>query len=62
MDGIDFIPLMEERYDLVIKKEDMAREDVQTMLAVLRSKSFKEDIAHFSGNDYRFLGQVVEEI
>lgn len=62
MDGIDFIPLMEERYDLVIKKEDMAREDVQTMLAVLRSKSFKEDISHFSGNDYKFLGQVVEEV
>ena len=62
MEGIDFIPLLEERYDLVIKKELLETEAGQTLLRVLQSKTFKKEITPFSGNDYRDLGRIVSEV
>ena len=61
MDGIDFIPLMTERYDLVVKKELFDTVPVQTMLSILKDGSFRREISRFSGNDYRHLGTVIGE-
>ncbi|MBQ1974945.1 MAG: substrate-binding domain-containing protein, partial [Ruminococcus sp.] len=62
IDGIDFIPLLEERFDLVIKKELLETKSVQTLIKVLNSPEFKKEISHFSGNDYRDLGKIVGEV
>lgn len=62
IDGIDFIPLLEERYDLVLKREALETGPVQTMLEVLSSAAFRREIEHFSGNDYRDLGRIIEEV
>ena len=62
IDGIDFIPLMEERFDLVIRKDALMQPEVQKMLAVLRSDPFKNEITAFSGNDYRDLGRIMAEV
>ena len=62
MEGLDFIPLLEERFDFVIKKEMMESEAVQKLLAVLRSPAFRGEVAHFSGNDYRDLGKIICEV
>lgn len=62
IDGIDFIPLMDERFDLVIKKEALNTEPVQQMLKVLNSPEFRAEIKNFSGNDYRDLGKIVAEV
>ncbi|MBQ2860951.1 MAG: helix-turn-helix transcriptional regulator [Peptococcaceae bacterium] len=62
MDGIDFIPLEEERFDIVIKKEMLAAEPVQKMLQILNSHAFRSEIVHFSGNDYRDLGKRIAEV
>ena len=62
MEGIDFIPLLEERYELVIKKEYLETEAGQAVLRMLRNPIFKKEIAHFSGNDYRDLGKVICEV
>ena len=62
MDGIDFIPLQEERFDLVIRKEMQNSEAVQTLLEILNSPQFQKEISYFSGNDYRDLGKIVGEI
>ena len=62
MEGIDFIPLQEERFDLIIKKERLETEPIQKMLAVLRSDAFRKEISHFSGNDYRDLGTIISEV
>ena len=62
MEGIDFIPLQEERFDLVIRKEMLNTAPVQTMLKILNSPEFKKEISHFSGNDYRDLGKIVGDI
>ena len=60
--GIDFIPLMEERFDLVIRKDALQTPQVQRMLDILRSESFRKEIAAFSGNDYRDLGKILLEV
>ena len=62
MDGIDFIPLKEERFDIVIKKEGLDTIPVQKLLQVLNSTAFRNEIAHFSGNDYRDLGKIMAEV
>jgi len=62
IDGIDFIPLLAERYDLVIKKEDLETPPVQKLLAMLNSSLFRQEISHFSGNNYHHLGKVIEEV
>ena len=62
IDGLDFIPLLEERFDFVIKKEMLETEAVQKLLKVLNMPEFRKEIAHFSGNDYRDLGKVITEV
>ena len=62
IDELDFIPLMEERFDLVIKKEMLETEAVQKLLKILNDPAFRNEIAHFSGNDYRDLGKIITEV
>jgi putative molybdopterin biosynthesis protein len=62
IEGIDFIPLIEERFDLVIRKDLMNQKDVQTLIKVLNSTPFKKDVSHFSGNNYRDIGKLIAEV
>lgn len=62
IDEIDFIPLMEERFDLVIKKDMLGDEPVQKLLKVLRSRQFRNEVSRFSDNDYRDLGKIIAEV
>ena len=62
MENLDFIPLLEERYDFVIRKEMMETEAVRKLMKVLNSPEFRKEIAHFSGNDYRDLGKIITEV
>ena len=62
MENLDFIPLLEERFDFVIKKEMLETEAVQKLLKVLNDPAFRKEIARFSGNDYRDLGKIICEV
>ena len=62
IENLDFIPLLEERFDFVIKKERLATDAVQKLIQVLRMPAFRKEIAHFSGNDYRDLGKIICEV
>jgi len=62
IDGIDFVPLMEERFDLVIRKELLQTEPMQALLRVLQDSVFRKEISHFSGNDYRDMGRIIAEV
>ena len=62
IENLDFIPLLEERFDFVIKKEMLETEPVQKLLKVLRDPAFRKEIVHFSGNDYRDLGKIITEV
>ena len=62
IENLDFIPLLEERFDFVIKKEMLETEGIQKLLKVLKDPAFRQEIAHFSGNDYRDLGKIITEV
>ena len=61
IDNLDFIPLLEERFDFVMKKEMLETEAAQKLIKVLRMPAFQKEIARFSGNDYRDLGTLITE-
>ncbi len=57
--NIEFIPLRKERYDIVIRKEDLDKPHFQTLLAIMRSKSFRDQIAGMGGYDTVHTGQTM---
>lgn len=61
VEGIDFIPLQRERYDLVVKKEEMATPPMQAMLEILRSEDFKTEFKGIGGYDISEMGRIVAE-
>lgn len=62
IENLDFIPLLEERFDFVIKKELLESEAVQKLIQVLQAPAFRKEVSHFSGNDYRDLGKMIGEV
>ena len=62
IENLDFIPLLEERFDFVIKKEQLGTEAIQKLITVLNMPAFRKEIAHFSGNDFRDLGKIITEV
>ena len=62
IEGLDFIPLLEERYDLVMRREALMTSAGEAILEILRSAAFKKEISHFTGNNYRDLGKIIAEV
>ena len=60
MEGIDFIPLLEERVDLALRRDSLESESVQTLIKLMVSKEFRKEAGRFSGNDYRDMGKIME--
>lgn len=56
---LDFIPLAEERYDLVIPAESMELSGVRLVLEILQSTDFKSRIQKLGGYDVRDMGSIV---
>jgi putative molybdopterin biosynthesis protein len=59
--GLDFIPLLPVRYDLVVPETTFADGRFQTLLAVIRSQEFKEAAAALGGYDLKDCGQILWE-
>lgn len=59
--GVDFIPLQPERYDLVIKKEDVNTPPFNAVIDVLRSQEFRMEIEGLGGYDLKDMGKIVAE-
>lgn len=62
VDNIEFIPLQKERYDLVIRKEDLHTKEIETLLKIIRSEAFKNEFGHIGGYDTSEMGKIVAEI
>lgn len=62
MEHLDFIPLLEERFDLVLRRETLEQPDTQKLLELLSSPAFRREVAPFSGNDYRDMGKIIMEV
>ena len=62
IEGLDFIPLLQERFDLAMHREFLETDEGETLLEILRSEAFRKEIQPFSGNDYRDLGKIAAEV
>jgi putative molybdopterin biosynthesis protein len=62
VDNIEFIPLQKERYDLVIRKEDLHTTEIETLLKIIRSDAFKNEFGHVGGYDTSEMGKIIAEI
>ncbi len=56
--GLEFIPLVEERYDLVIPRKMLEDERVVNLLQVLKSPEFRSNMEALGGYDGRETGKV----
>lgn len=56
--GLGFVPLTEERFDLVVPASVAERAPGARLLEVLDSRSFREEMAHVPGYDSGLSGQV----
>lgn len=54
--GVDFIPLQEESYDLVIKNEDLDETFAKAIIEIITSAKFKEEIESLGGYDVDRMG------
>ena len=57
--GLDFIPLVSERYDLVIRKQHIALPAVQLLLDTLNRTAFRRELEGLGGYDTSGVGKQV---
>ena len=60
--GLDFLPLLNERYDLVIPLVYFHSPVLQPLLALLNDQDFKQEVDSLGGYDTSNMGQVVAEL
>ncbi len=60
--GLDFIPLTQERYDLVIPEENWNAPTIQELIKIVRSSRFKETLEALGGYDSQLTGQEIRVI
>lgn len=61
IDNIDFIPLQKERYDLVIKKENLESPAYKEILNIINSDDFKGELEGLGGYDLKDTGKIISE-
>lgn len=59
---IEFVPLHQERYELVIKKEDFELPPFQAVLTTLNSEAFKTELMGLGDYDLSETGKVIAEL
>jgi putative molybdopterin biosynthesis protein len=60
--GLDFLPVQEERYDLVIPLEFLNAPAIQATLDIAVSRPFQEELEALGGYDSSRAGTVVAEL
>lgn len=55
---LDFVPLAEERFDLVMYRRDYFEAPLQKLLAFCRTPAFRDKVAEMGGYDVSALGEV----
>lgn len=58
---IEFIPLQQERYEMIIKKEDFHKPNFQAIIKVINSEDFKRELEGIGGYDLSDMGNIVGE-
>ena len=60
--NLDFVPLMKERYDLVIPRDVYESDLLRPLLALIRGPDFRKQVEALGGYDASQMGEVVAEI
>jgi putative molybdopterin biosynthesis protein len=60
--NLDFVPLLQERYDLVIPREFYESDLLAPLLAIIRGPDFRQEVEALGGYDAREMGRVVAEL
>lgn len=60
--GLDFIPLQDERYDLVIPLEQLESAPIQALLEVASTRACRDEVEALGGYDSSGVGTIVAEI
>ncbi|MEK3795782.1 helix-turn-helix transcriptional regulator [Paenibacillus sp. FSL R7-0204] len=61
IDGIDFIPLIRERYDLVMVKKPENEAWINAILDILRSEAFRSELSSIHSYDLSATGDIIYE-
>lgn len=61
IDGVEFIPLIQERYDLVMLKKPEHEQWIGTVIDILRSPAFKNELTSIHGYSLTDTGTVIYE-
>lgn len=61
VNNIEFIPLQKERYDLIIKKENLNSPLFEYAIKIIRSDEFKKELISIGGYDLSETGTIVAE-
>lgn len=61
MVGVEFIPLIQEQYDLVMLKNPANTEWIETVLHILKSETFQNELKSIRGYDLSLTGQIIWE-
>lgn len=59
---LDFVPLYQERYDLVIPKEHAESPQLAPLFEVLNAPSFRQAVAKLPGYDIQPMGTIIAEL
>jgi len=57
--GLDFCPLVRERFDMLIKKERFFTPGIQTLVGILGSRQYRERIDALGGYDAAESGRII---
>lgn len=60
--NLDFIPLQKERYDLVVRQEDVVKPHFQALLSILKSPTYRKEVLGMGGYDISQMGQILAEV
>ena len=60
--NLDFVPLMKERYDLVIPRDVYESELLKPLLELIRGSEFRKQVESLGGYDASQMGEIVAEI
>ncbi|MDR3599822.1 MAG: helix-turn-helix transcriptional regulator [Desulfosporosinus sp.] len=62
VNNIDFVPLQIERYDLVVRKEDIDKPYFQALLSILKSQAFRNEVIGIGSYDVTSMGEIMAEV
>jgi excisionase family DNA binding protein len=57
--GLDFVPLTQERFDMIVHKERFFTQGVQTLIGMLGSREYRERVGALGGYDMSESGRII---